>query len=222
MVRVRALQVWSCEFESHCFHQKKKRMSISSLILYILSFFTIFFGLLVVTSKNPITSILYLIGTFISSACIFLLFEINLLGLIYIIVYVGAIGILFIFVIMMMDLSKIDSESERKSIGVEEKKRLERSHYPLTIIILSIFISFLIYMRSLQEYFLGSNIFYQDYFSIWEIAQRNIWDSLLISIDLIHSVGYILYTDLLSLLILISLILLMIMVGVIVLIKESK
>jgi len=183
-------------------------MRITSLIFYILSFFTIFFGFLVVTSNNPITSVIYLVVTFLCSAGIFLLFELNLLGLIYIIVYVGAIAILFIFVIMMMDLSKI-----------EVKSKGEKDHYPLTIFILT---SFLIYMTSLQEYFMTSNLFFQDFFSTWEIAQSNLWDSLLISIDLIHSVGYLLYTDLLSLLILISLILLMIMVGVIVLIKGKK
>lgn len=200
--------------------------SLNMWIFYILSFFTIFFGCWTIISKNPISSVVNLVATFVSCACIFILLEINLLGLIYIIVYVGAIAILFIFVIMMMDLRNITDQIKLStSIKNENNNNTGyrandyRFYYPLTFIILILIgITTIIY---LQKYFLISSIFYQDYFSIWEIAQKNIWDSLLISLNLIHSIGYILYTDFLSLLLLVSLILLMIMIGVIVLIKNN-
>lgn len=221
MVRVRALQVRSCEFESHCLHQKIFNMTITSLIFYFLSFTTILSGVLVITSKNPITSVVYLVATFVSCAAIFLLFGVNLLGFIYIIVYVGAIAILFIFVIMMMDLRNISDESYNSK---NNNYISEKFHYPLAFIILIAFIALniSIFNNEKIDNSLINNIIHQDYFSTWEIAQKNIWDSLLISMDLIHSIGYILYTDFLSLLLLASLILLMIMVGVIVLIVNPK
>lgn len=207
MVRVCALQVRSCEFESHYFQALVQMTypTINMWIFYVLSFLTIFFGCRTIMSKEPISSVVNLVGTFVSCAGIWIFLEIHLLGLIYIIVYVGAIAILFIFVIMMMDLSHPSGPSPSWTPPVLGS----------ALTIWAIWVALGVGVVYLQ----GTTV-YQDYFSIWEIAQRNIWDSLLISLDLIHSVGYILYTDLLSLLLVVSLILLMIMIGVIVIIKD--
>lgn len=190
------------------------------VLFYTLSVLTILSGVLtIIMGKNPINSVVYLVSCFVNCSLIFILMGVNLLGFIYIIVYVGAIAILFIFVIMMMDLRNLTSE---KNVSRISTGFLSLS-YPLALIIV---ISTVILMSQGN----GSdmiittdstgNIFMND-FTTWEIAQRNIWDSLIQSSmnTVLHNCGYLLYTDFLSLLLLASLILLMVMISVIALIK---
>ena len=75
----------------------------------IISFFIILTSLLVATSLNPITSVLYLILTFFNAGVLLLFFNVDFLGLIFIIIYVGAIAVLFLFVVMMI-LNKYHSK----------------------------------------------------------------------------------------------------------------
>jgi NADH-ubiquinone oxidoreductase chain 6 len=65
-------------------------------------------GILVITSKNPVISVLFLISVFINVAGYLVLMGVAYLGLVYIIVYVGAIAILFLFVIMMLNLRLVE------------------------------------------------------------------------------------------------------------------
>lgn len=79
--------------------------------LYILaSVFTLFvaLGLNVVISHNPVYSILYLVLFFVSGSSILVLFGFDYLGLIFVLVYVGAIAVLFLFVIMILDIKIIN------------------------------------------------------------------------------------------------------------------
>lgn len=69
---------------------------------------TIFFGFMVAFSKNPMNSIIFLIGIFFNSFVILFYFSIEFLGLIFILIYVGAIAILFLFVIMMLNLKSAE------------------------------------------------------------------------------------------------------------------
>jgi NADH-quinone oxidoreductase subunit J len=71
----------------------------------------IFSSIMVISVKNPVHSVLFLILTFISAAGLLLLLEVEFISLIFIVVYVGAIAVLFLFVVMMLDI-KI-SESKR-------------------------------------------------------------------------------------------------------------
>jgi NADH:ubiquinone oxidoreductase subunit 6 (subunit J) len=75
-----------------------------SQIHFCLSLFLIIFSLFVFFQGNPIYSVLFLILCFISAAFILIIFKINFLGLAYIMVYVGAIAILFLFIIMMINI----------------------------------------------------------------------------------------------------------------------
>lgn len=81
--------------------------------LYIyLSFITLLGSIMVISSLNPIHSVFWLVLVFLNSAALLLLLGFNFIPLMLIIVYVGAIAILFLFVIMMLDilhLKKIDS-----------------------------------------------------------------------------------------------------------------
>lgn len=69
------------------------------------------FGVLVCFSSNPIESVLFLIFCFFQSAIILFLFNVEFLGLIFIIIYVGAIAVLFLFVIMMLNIK--DQKKEK-------------------------------------------------------------------------------------------------------------
>ena len=63
-----------------------------------------FCGLFVILAANPIHSLIFLILTFFGSACILIFFQIDFLALIFIVIYVGAIAILFLFVVMMLNV----------------------------------------------------------------------------------------------------------------------
>jgi NADH-ubiquinone oxidoreductase chain 6 len=78
------------------------------ILINILSFTTIISSILVITSKNPVISVIYLISVFVNAAGYLILSGIGFLGLSYIIVYVGAITVLFLFVIMMINISLTD------------------------------------------------------------------------------------------------------------------
>lgn len=74
----------------------------------ILAFTTLLSSVLVITSKNPIHAIIFLISVFVNSAGYLILMGIGFIGIAYIIVYVGAITILFLFVIMMVNIKLED------------------------------------------------------------------------------------------------------------------
>jgi NADH-ubiquinone oxidoreductase chain 6 len=72
--------------------------------LDILSLASIFCGILVIISKNPIVSVLFLIGLFFSISCYLIVLGINFIGLSYLLVYVGAVSILFLFILMLINV----------------------------------------------------------------------------------------------------------------------
>jgi NADH-quinone oxidoreductase subunit J len=73
---------------------------------YFLAFLAIFSGLMVILSKNPVYSVLYLIMTFFCIAGHYLLLNAQFLAAVHVIVYAGAIMVLFLYVIMMLNLNK--------------------------------------------------------------------------------------------------------------------
>src|ERR1700751_3324229 len=73
-------------------------------ILDLLSLIAIFCGILVLISKNPIVSVLFLIGLFLSLACYLIMLGLNFIGLSYLLVYIGAVSILFIFILMLINI----------------------------------------------------------------------------------------------------------------------
>ena len=81
---------------------------MTTFLINILAFATLLSGVFSITSKNPVISVVFLIGTFVSSAGYLLLIGINFVGISYIIVYVGAIAVLFLFVIMMINIKLTD------------------------------------------------------------------------------------------------------------------
>jgi NADH-ubiquinone oxidoreductase chain 6 len=72
--------------------------------LDILSVIAILLGILVIISKNPIVSVLFLIGLFLSISGYLILTGLNFIGLSYLLVYVGAVSILFLFILMLINV----------------------------------------------------------------------------------------------------------------------
>jgi len=79
---------------------------ITTYLFYFLSFLAIMFALMVVFSKNPVHSVLYLVLTFFTIAGHYVLLNAQFLAAVHIIVYAGAIMVLFLFVIMLLNLNK--------------------------------------------------------------------------------------------------------------------
>ena len=87
-------------------------MSITQILFWLLSVLALFSALMVVTSKNPVYSVLWLIITFFCISGHYILLNAQFLAIVNIIVYAGAIMVLFLFVIMLMNLNK-DQEPQK-------------------------------------------------------------------------------------------------------------
>lgn len=81
---------------------------MNNLLLDLLALGAILSSIMVITAKNPVISVLFLIAVFINVAGYLVLLGVAYLGLVYLIVYVGAIAILFLFVIMMLNLRLVE------------------------------------------------------------------------------------------------------------------
>ena len=73
-------------------------------VINFISFTSILCGIFVIISKNPIVSVLFLIGLFLTIACYLMMLGINFIGLSYLLVYVGAVSILFLFILMLINV----------------------------------------------------------------------------------------------------------------------
>src|ERR1700722_5429109 len=81
---------------------------MKNIILDILAFGTLLSSVLVITSKNPVIAVIFLISVFVNAAGYLIILGIGFVGISYIIVYVGAIAVLFLFVIMMINIKLTD------------------------------------------------------------------------------------------------------------------
>ena len=80
-------------------------MTITDFLFFVFAGMVIMSALGVVTSKNPVHSIMFLVLTFFCSAAIWLMLEAEFLAIILVLVYVGAVMVLFLFVVMMLDIN---------------------------------------------------------------------------------------------------------------------
>ncbi len=86
-------------------------MDIVSVLFYVFAAILLFSGFRVITAKNPVHAALFLVLAFVTSACLWMMLNVEFLALTLILVYVGAVMVLFLFVVMMLD---VDLESLRK------------------------------------------------------------------------------------------------------------
>ena len=80
-------------------------MLAHSIFFYFFSVIAIFSSLMVITSRSTVNSVFFLILDFISVGCLFVMIGAEFLGMIILIVYVGAVAVLFLFVVMMLDIN---------------------------------------------------------------------------------------------------------------------
>jgi NADH-ubiquinone oxidoreductase chain 6 len=104
---------------------------MTTLFINLLAFGTLLSSVFSITSKNPVISVIFLITTFVQAAGYLILIGINFIGISYVVIYVGAIAVLFLFVIMMINIKLTDI----LETGTQYTKNL-----PLAISIVSLFI----------------------------------------------------------------------------------
>ena len=93
-------------------------MNITQILFWILSVMALFGALMVVVSKNPVYSVLWLIMTFFAISGHYILLNAQFLAIVNIIVYAGAIMVLFLFVIMLMNLNKITEPQRNRWLRI--------------------------------------------------------------------------------------------------------
>ena len=182
----------------------------SIYILELTYISSILCAIFIIINKNPILSILFLIGLFLIISIYLILLGLNFLGLSYLLVYVGAVSILFLFVLMLIN------------IRISELSTDTRNSYPLGIIvfiIFYIFISIIIPVNMKQIDIIG---FYKQFFDLLNEnnslvhSTSNVWDGNLLENFHINTLGNIIYTNYFIWLIISSIILLLAMIGSIV------
>ena len=197
-------------------------------ILDIISIVSIISGIFVIISKNPIVSVLFLIGLFLSISSYLIILGINFIGLSYLLVYVGAVSILFLFILMLINIriSELFSDTSN-SIPLAIIITIA-FNYPIYQILpysnIGIDNYIAIFNNKLNNYFYNNYTdIYHKVFSINSIKDNEIlfvtskiWDGSLVEIGHINSIGNIMYTNYSIWLILASIILLLAMVGAIV------
>ena len=80
-------------------------MIVQALVFYLFAFIAIAAGVMVISSRNPVHSVLFLILAFFNAAGLFVLMGAEFLAMILVVVYVGAVAVLFLFVVMMLDIN---------------------------------------------------------------------------------------------------------------------
>jgi len=169
-------------------------------ILYIIA---ILLGIFVIVSKNPIVSVLFLIGLFLCIAAYLILTGLNFIGLSYLLVYIGAVSILFLFILMLIN------------VRISELLIDSINSIPLAILIGGLFNYFV--NNVLPYMVMSNNLLY--HFTIKK-QLTNVtsvsWDGYLAETSHITSIGNVLYGHYSIWLIITSIILLLAMVGAIV------
>jgi len=81
---------------------------ITTAVFYLFAAVTVFSAVMVISSKNPVHSVLFLILAFFNSAALFVLLGAEYIAMTLVIVYVGAVAVLFLFVVMMLDINFVE------------------------------------------------------------------------------------------------------------------
>ena len=175
-------------------------MIAHSIFFYFFSIIAIISAIMVTASKNTVHSVFFLILDFISISCLFIMIGAEFLGMIMLIVYVGAVAVLSLFVVMMLNVAQQQNQwflSETSS-----------GHIPVGLIISSIIFFELIIV-------IGGWKYKPDLVNQTDISLDN-------SISNTHSLGQVLYTDYIHIFQISGMILLIAMIGAIVLTYRQR
>ena len=88
-------------------------LSIMDLLFYFFSSFALISGIMVIQAKNPVHSVLFLILVFFNSAGLLIMLGLDFFAMIFLVVYVGAIAVLFLFVVMMLNIKLAEINEKR-------------------------------------------------------------------------------------------------------------
>ena len=205
-------------------------------ILDIISIVSIISGIFVIISKNPIVSVLFLIGLFLSISSYLIILGINFIGLSYLLVYIGAVSILFLFILMLINI-RISELLSNTSNSIPLAVLITIAfNYPVYQILPYSVVNFNSYTIDLNN--IMNNMFYNNYGNLFKVfyfknnivdneeilfVTSKVWDGNLAETNHITTIGNIIYTSYSIWLILTSIILLLAMVGAIVItIKQKK
>ena len=170
-------------------------MIAHSIFFYTFSIIAIVSAIMVTASKNTVHSVFFLILDFISISCLFIMIGAEFLGMIMLIVYVGAVAVLFLFVVMMLNVA----QQKNQWFSSEASSK----HIPVGLIISTlIFVELIIVI--------GGWKYKPDLFDINNSLE-------LIKVSNTHSLGQVLYTDYIHVFQISGMILLVAMIGAIVL-----
>ena len=170
-------------------------MLAHSIFFYSFSVIAVFSAVMVTISKNTVHSVFFLILDFISISCLFIMIGAEFLGMIMLIVYVGAVAVLFLFVVMMLNVA----QQKNQWFASSSSSR----HIPIGLLIsLIIFLELVIVI--------GGWKYKPELISVNSLSiDQNITNT--------HQIGYVLYTDYIHLFQISGMILLVSMVGAIIL-----
>ena len=170
-------------------------MIAHSIFFYTFSIIAIVSAIMVTASKNTVHSVFFLILDFISISCLFIMIGAEFLGMIMLIVYVGAVAVLFLFVVMMLNVA----QQKNQWFSSEASSK----HIPVGLIISTlIFVELIIVI--------GGWKYKPDLFDINNSLEIN-------NVSNTHSLGQVLYTDYIHIFQISGMILLVAMIGAIVL-----
>ena len=170
-------------------------MIAHSIFFYTFSIIAIISAIMVTVSKNTVHSVFFLILDFISISCLFIMIGAEFLGMIMLIVYVGAVAVLFLFVVMMLNVA----QQKNQWFASEESSK----HIPVGLIISTIIFFELIIV-------IGGWKYKPDLFNLNNAVNNY-------SKSNTHSLGQVLYTDYVHVFQISGMILLVAMIGAIVL-----
>lgn len=205
-------------------------------ILDILSLISILCGISVIVTNNPVVSVLFLIGLFATISAYLMMVGIHFIGLSYLLVYVGAVSILFLFILMLINVRISELLSNTKNsipLAILVVITFNYSIYKLIPYNSTIFYT---YINNIYRFI--NNFLYNGYdayntnnslsFDLLKnennelnFALSKVWDSNLVEISHIAGIGNIMYTSYSIWLIVTSIILLLAMIGVIVITVKS-
>jgi len=170
-------------------------MLAHAIFFYLFALIAIVSAVMVTVSKNTVHSVFFIILDFISISCLFIMIGAEFLGMIMLIVYVGAVAVLFLFVVMMLNVA----QQKNQWFAAKESSK----HIPIGLIVSVIIFFELIIV-------IGGWKYKPDVVSAMSLNMDN-------DISNTHSIGYVLYTDYIHVFQLSGMILLVAMIGAIVL-----
>ena len=170
-------------------------MIAHAIFFYVFSIIAIISAIMVTVSKNTVHSVFFLILDFISISCLFIMIGAEFLGMIMLIVYVGAVAVLFLFVVMMLNVA----QQKNQWFSARESSK----HIPIGLII-----SIIIFFELIIV--IGGWKYKPDLVSAMNLTINQ-------ELSNTHSIGYVLYTDYIHVFQLSGMVLLVAMIGAIVL-----